>query len=260
MPNETPPPLTGLRPRGLGLGLRAFMSTREGGVSAAPWDRLNLGRSVGDDPAAVAENRRRVAALMGAEPVYLHQVHGSRCVLLREPPPEPVQADAAVTVTPGLPLAIQVADCLPVLLTALDPQGRALAVGGAHAGWRGLAGGVLESTVAALREWAPDNFALRAWMGPCIGPAAFEVGADVLEAFGRSPDAPGPHFRPRTRPDGSLRWLADLHGLARDRLHRLGVEGVFADPACTFSDASRFFSFRRDGTRSGRMAAFIALG
>ncbi|MFN8851063.1 MAG: laccase domain-containing protein, partial [Inhella sp.] len=94
------------------------MSTREGGVSAAPWDRLNLGRSVGDDPAAVAENRRRVAALMGAEPVYLHQVHGSRCVLLREPPPEPLQADAAVTVTPGLPLAIQVADCLPVLLTA----------------------------------------------------------------------------------------------------------------------------------------------
>jgi copper oxidase (laccase) domain-containing protein len=147
-----------------------------------------------------------------------------------------------------------------LLLTALDPQGRALAVGGAHAGWRGLAGGVLESTVAALRELAPDNFALRAWLGPCIGPTAFEVGADVLEAFGQSPDALGPHFLARPRLDGSPRWLADLHGLARDRLHRLGVEGVFAEPGCTVSDASRFFSFRRDGAASGRMAAFIALG
>jgi YfiH family protein len=257
MPNE---PLFGLTPKALGTGVRAFMSTRDGGVSAAPFQHLNLGRSVGDAPEAVAENRRRVASRLGAEPVYLHQVHGSHCVLLSGPTPEPLQADAAVTATPGVAVAIQVADCLPVLLTALDAQGRALAVGGAHAGWRSLSGGVLESAVAALRELAPDNFALRAWLGPCIGPEAFEVGEDVLEAFGQAPDRPGRHFRERPRLDGTPRWLGDLQGLARDRLHRLGVEGVFAEAACTVGDPLRFFSFRRDGAASGRMAAFVALG
>ena len=257
MPNS---PLPGLTPKALGSGVRAFMSTREGGVSAPPFHQLNLGRSVGDAPDAVAENRRRVAQRLGAEPVYLHQVHGSRCVLLSGPTPEPLQADAAVTATPGVAVAIQVADCLPVLLSALDAQGRALAVGGAHAGWRSLAGGVLEATVAALRELAPDNFALRAWLGPCIGPDAFEVGEDVLEAFGHRADWPGRHFRYQARLDGSPRWRADLHGLAKDRLHKLGVEGVFAEPACTVGEPLRFFSFRRDGGASGRMAAFIALG
>lgn len=257
MPND---PLFGLTPKALGTGVRAFMSTRDGGVSATPFQHLNLGRSVGDAPEAVAENRRRAAAHLGAEPVYLHQVHGSHCVLLNGPTPEPLQADAAVTATPGVAVAIQVADCLPVLLTALDAQGRALAVGGAHAGWRSLSGGVLESAVAALRELAPDNFALRAWLGPCIGPEAFEVGEDVLEAFGQAPDRPGRHFRERPRLDGTPRWLGDLQGLARDRLHRLGVEGVFVEAACTVGDPLRFFSFRRDGAASGRMAAFVALG
>ncbi len=257
MPNDT---LPGLTPKALGTGVRAFMSTRDGGVSAAPFHHLNLGRSVGDAPEAVAENRRRVARHLAAEPVYLHQVHGSRCVILTGPTPEPLAADAAVTATPGLAVAIQVADCLPVLLTALDPQGRALAVGGAHAGWRSLSGGVLEATVAALRELAPDNFALRAWLGPCIGPEAFEVGEDVLEAFGHRADWPGHHFRYQPRLDGTPRWRANLQGLARDRLHRLGVEGVFTEAACTVAEPLRFFSFRRDGAASGRMAAFIALG
>ncbi len=257
MPNDA---LPGLQPKALGTGLRAFMSTREGGVSEPPFHHLNLGRSVGDAPEAVLENRRRVARQLGTEPVYLHQVHGSRCVLLDGPTPEPLSADAAVTATLGVGLAIQVADCLPVLLSALDAQGRALAVGGAHAGWRSLAGGVLEATVAALREVAPDNFALRAWLGPCIGPEAFEVGEDVLEAFGQRPELPGRHFRYQPRLDGSPRWRANLQGLARERLHQLGVEGVSAEPACTVSDPLRFFSFRRDGAASGRMAAFIALG
>jgi YfiH family protein len=251
--------LPGIEPKALGLGVRAFMSTREGGVSAAPFHHLNLGRSVGDDPESVTENRRRVAQRLGAEPVYLHQVHGSHCALLTGSTAEPLQADAAVTATPGVGVAIQVADCLPVLLTALDAQGKALAVGGAHAGWRGLAGGVLESTVAALRELAPENFAIRAWLGPCIGPEAFEVGPDVLEAFGQHPDRPSRHFWFQARLDGTPRWRANLQGLARERLNRLGVEGVFTEHACTLSEPLRFFSFRRDGAASGRMAAFIAL-
>jgi YfiH family protein len=254
--------LPGLQPKGLGLGVRAFMSTRAGGVSEAPFASLNLGRSVGDAPEAVAENRRRVAAHLRAQPLYLHQVHSARCLVLTPDmlDAEPQQADAAVTASAGLACVAQAADCLPVLFSALDAQGRALAVGSAHAGWRGLAAGVLEATVASLRQAAPGVFTVRAWLGPCIGPKAFEVGEDVLRAFGASPERPGPFFSYTPRADGSPRWRAHLQGLARQRLLMTGVDGITAETACTVSDSSRFFSFRRDGSGSGRMAAFIALG
>lgn len=258
MPSNLPGHLSGHLPgilvQGLGEGLRAWMSTRLGGVSAAPFDSLNIGRSSGDDPAAVAENRARVERQMGAPLVWLHQVHGTRCVRVESG--EGLEtADAAVTRQPNLTLAIQVADCLPVLLAALDPQGRALAVGGAHAGWRGLAAGVLENCVEQLREMAPGA-ELRAWLGPCIGPQAFEVGAEVHEAF--ADDAALLRFAARA--DGDPRWLADLQGLALARLERLGIHTILRESACTFSDASRFHSFRRDGSRSGRLVACIRLG
>lgn len=242
----------------------ALVSTREGGVSAGAWASMNLGLAVGDQPAAVAENRRRFGALTGAAGVvWLRQVHGSRVVRvgaddLRVPPgADPHEADAAWTDAPGVPIAIQVADCLPVLFAV--PGGRAVAA--AHAGWRGLAGGVLEQTVQALCQGsgcAPDL--VQAWLGPCIGPAHFEVGADVLQAFAQDPSAPDPvRFLPRPRADGGRRWLADLPRLATDRLQAAGVQDVSGGRWCTFSDASRFFSYRRDGI-TGRLGAAIWCG
>lgn len=252
MPSETRPPV-GITVDGLGDGLIAWMSTRDGGVSAPPFDRLNLGRSGGDDPSAVAENRARVARWLGATPVFLRQVHGTRCVPLA-PDLADEPADAAVSTRPDLAVAIQVADCLPVLFSAVDGSGRAVAVAGAHAGWRGLAAGVLETTLQALRDAAPGH-AVRAWLGPCIGPHAFEVGADVQQAF----EGDEACFRYTPRPDGDPRWHADLQGLALRRLARAGVATVLRLPACTVTEPSRFFSFRRDGHRSGRLAAFIRL-
>ena len=229
----------------------ALMSTRTGGVSAGPWAGLNLGGAVGDADAAVVENRRRFEAALGVPAVYLRQVHGTTVVRLRAGTQAPAQsADAAITTDAGIACAVQVADCLPVLFAA--PGGRG--IGAAHAGWRGLAGGVLEATVAALCEaaaCAPSE--LLAWLGPCIGPRQFEVGSDVLEAFGA-----GARFVPRQRPDGAMRWLADLPGLARDRLHAAGLTHLGGGAWCTVEDPSRFFSFRRDGI-TGRMAAAVWL-
>ncbi|MFO1273522.1 MAG: peptidoglycan editing factor PgeF [Rubrivivax sp.] len=225
----------------------ALMSTREGGVSAAPWDSLNLGVAVGDDPAAVAENRRRFARALGAEPVWLRQVHGARVV--RAGTDTDLVADAAWTDARGIACVVQVADCLPVLLARRDGA----AVAAAHAGWRGLAGGVLEATVQALCAGTGCLPAeLVAWLGPCIGPGRFEVGADVLAAFPQAPD----RFVFRPRPDGAERWLADLPGLARDRLQAAGVSAIAGGGWCTVEDRTRFFSFRRDGT-TGRMAAAV---
>lgn len=230
----------------------ALVSTREGGVSTGPWASLNLGDAVGDDPAAVAENRRRFeAGLGGAKPVWLRQVHGTR--VLRLSPADltqpPQQADAAWTDQPGIACTVMVADCLPVLLAA--PDGRAVAA--AHAGWRGLAGGVLEAAVSALCDGAGvDPSGLQAWLGPCIGPTAFEVGAEVRDAF----EADAAHLAYRPRPDGSPRWLADLPALARARLCRAGLTSVQGGEWCTVSDASRFFSYRRDGV-TGRFAAAV---
>jgi hypothetical protein len=229
----------------------ALMTTRHGGVSAAPFDSLNLRAAVGDDPQAVAENQRRLVQAIGARPVFLNQVHAAAVARLTAADAQPgaaVQtADASVTTEPGIACAMQVADCLPVLFAA--PQGRA--VGAAHAGWRGLARGVLEATLAAVCEaarCAPGD--VQAWLGAGIGPAHFEVGSDVLEAFGAP--AGSPRFVAR-RPG---KWLADLPALARDRLHAAGVRAVSGGDWCTVADASRFFSFRRDRI-TGRMAAVV---
>jgi YfiH family protein len=237
----------------------ALMSTRAGGISLPPWDSLNLGTAVGDDAAAVAENRRRFVAMTGATPIWLHQVHGCQVVRVSSflAAAEPVQADAAWTDEPRVACTIQVADCLPVLLAA--PEGRAVAA--THAGWRGLAGGVIEATLQALCEGAPcapQDVAV--WLGPCIGPRQFEVGADVLQAFGQSPQHPNPRrFVPRGLvAAGPPRWLADLPGLARDRLLQAGVRHISGGEWCTVEDRSRFFSYRRDGI-TGRLAAAVWL-
>jgi polyphenol oxidase len=228
----------------------ALMTTRAGGVSVPPFDSLNLGRSAGDDRAAVDENRRRFEAALGVPTRYLSQVHGTRVARLTHTAIASSEADAAITTEPGLACTMMVADCLPVLFAA--PQARG--VGVAHAGWRGLAGGVLEATVQALCEAAAcEPKELSAWLGPCIGPRQFEVGADVLDAFGA---AGASHFVPRPRPDGSPRWLADLPALARDRLQAAGVTQFSGGTWCTASDPSRFLSFRRDRV-TGRMAAAV---
>jgi YfiH family protein len=228
----------------------ALMTTRAGGVSAAPFDSLNLGRSAGDDRAAADENRRRFEAALGVPTIYLSQVHGSNVVRLGAASRGSSEADAAITTEPGIACTVMVADCLPVLFAAPDGRG----VGAAHAGWRGLAAGVLEGSVQALAEAArctPGDLA--AWLGPCIGPRQFEVGADVLDAFGPAAAA---RFTPRPRADGPMRWTADLPQLARDRLRAAGVTRVAGGSWCTVEDASRFFSFRRDGV-TGRMAAAV---
>ncbi|MBU4612812.1 peptidoglycan editing factor PgeF [Achromobacter sp. GG226] len=222
-------------------GVRVGVTTRAGGASAPPFDTFNLGDHVGDDPAAVAHNRARLRQAMPDDPCWLRQVHGTHvhdADAVHDGLPE---ADAAVTTRVGRLLAILTADCLPVVLT--DTQGRVLGV--AHAGWRGLAGGVLEATLAALKARAPDA-RWQAWIGPAIGPSAFEVGADVLSAF---PDATR-FFVPRDGHPG--KWWCDLPGLATARLAAAGVEDVVCSDLCTVADA-RFYSYRRDG-QTGRIA------
>ena len=234
----------------------ACMTTRAGGVSAPPWDSLNLGAGSGDAPDAVRANRERFAAAIGATPVFLRQVHGERVVRIdasmAAAPAE--AADASWTADPGVACTVLVSDCLPVLLAA--PLGRA--AGAAHAGWRGLADGVVERCVESVCGGAPcEPHELAAWLGPCIGPDAFEVGADVLAAFGVEPAATSPaRFRFQPRADGDPRWRADLAGLARDRLLALGVRRISGGRWCTVQDRSRFFSYRRDGV-TGRMAAAV---
>ncbi len=228
------------------------MTTRRGGISRSPFYSLNLRAQVGDDDAAVAHNRQLLARATGTVPVYLNQVHGARVVTLSAAdaaPGAPVHtADASVTTAFGIACTVQVADCLPVLLAA--PGG----VGAAHAGWRGLASGVLDATLHALCEAASCQPAeVQAWLGACIGPQRFEVGADVLQAFGANTDVPDlQRFAPHT----PGKWLANLPQLARDRLTQLGVGSISGGTWCTVEDASRFFSFRRDRI-TGRMAAAV---
>lgn len=238
-------------------GVTAGMSTRQGGASTGAWASLNISGSVGDEPGAVAENRRRVARALGAPLVWLHLVHGADVVRVGHASlgqARPV-ADAAWTDEAGVACCVTAADCLPVLLCTAD--GRAVAA--AHAGWRGLAAGVLERTVAAMTAGvgcAPGD--VQAWLGPCIGPTAFEVGAEVLQAFGgrlHSPHLPQ-RFVPSAARDGSPRWRADLAALACDRLAAAGVHQVSADGRCTVADRSQFFSYRRDRI-TGRMVAAI---
>lgn len=228
--------------------VRAAFTLRHGGVSCAPYESLNVGAHVGDVAAAVAENRRRMRTQLRLpeEPAWIEQVHGNEVLNLDEAKPSAsAVADAALTRRAGRVCAVQVADCLPVLFT--DRDGSSIAA--AHAGWRGLAAGVLEATV---RKLAIEPESLICWLGPAIGPCHFEVGQEVRGAFIVHDPAAASAFAPNTRG----RWQCDLAGLARQRLALLGVTAVFGANACTYCDARSFFSYRRDG-RCGRMAALI---
>lgn len=230
-------------------GIRAAFTLRAGGVSQPPFAACNVAAHVRDDPRAVAENRARLRASLSLpqEPVWLEQVHGHRVADLDSPTAQGSlgPADAAVTRAPGRICAIQVADCLPVLFAAADGS----AVGAAHAGWRGLAGGVLEATVRALGTF-PGK--LHAWLGPAIGQAHFEVGGEVRAAFLAADPGATVAFLPNERG----RWQCDLYVLARRRLTALGALSIHGGGWCTYADARRFFSYRRDG-RCGRMAALV---
>jgi YfiH family protein len=229
--------------------VRAASTTRLGGVSAPPYNSLNLAEHVGDDPTWVAENRRRLAAAVGyaGEPAWLEQVHGVE-VVDAGVVCAPVVADAAWTRAPGRPCVVMTADCLPVLLC--DRAGTMVAA--AHAGWRGLAGGVIAATVAEMK--APP-MELLAWLGPAIGPVAFEVGDEVRAAFLELDGGNAACFRPS--PAG--RWLADIYDLARRQLRGLGVTAIYGGEFCTFGESERFFSYRRENP-TGRMATLIWLG
>ena len=227
--------------------VRALSTTRAGGVSAAPYASLNLGTHVGDDPVCVAANRTLLRRVVPHEPCWLNQVHGTTVVDAASVVGVP-NADASLSRVRGAVCVVMTADCLPLLLC--DRSGTV--VGAAHAGWRGLHGGVIEATVRAMGV-APAE--LLAWLGPAIGPQAFEVGDEVRAAFvgvdGRAEAA----FRSAGQPG---KWLADLYLLARQRLAALGVSGIYGGDCCTVSDAARFFSYRRDGV-TGRMASLIWL-
>jgi YfiH family protein len=252
--------------------VRAICTTRTGGVSGAPYDSLNLGDHVRDDPAAVAANRRALQQAIAARPVFLQQVHGMDVAALDALTPDATVADACVTAAPGVACTIMVADCLPVLLT--NREGSVVAA--AHAGWRGLAGeggkGVLESVLESFwhhpsvegSEIAIENVASNtlAWLGPCIGQQAFEVGEEVLEAFCAADAQAARCFTAL----GAGKYLADLPALARQRLNKLGVtviHGNDGSPAwCTVSNPARFFSHRRDALSkgaSGRLGAAVWL-
>ena len=228
--------------------VRVLSTLRAGGVSDGRYASLNLAAHVGDRPAAVAANRLllREAAHLPAEPLWLEQVHGTD--VIRHPGESlVVRADASVAFEPGRVCAVMTADCLPVVLT--DRGGTR--VGVAHAGWRGLLDGIVEATIAALGTSPAE---LRAWLGPAIGPEAFEVGGEVRTAFAdRNPAAAG-YFRPNQR----NRYQADLYGLARLALAAAGVSSVHGGGWCTHRESERFFSFRRDGV-TGRMATLAWL-
>jgi len=250
-------------------GVQAGMTLRTGGVSVAPWDSWNLGDHVGDNPLAVASNRERLTQALAAGPVFCQQVHGTDVVRLVPGLSTTPCADAAWTAEPALACAMMVADCLPLLLAS--PDGASVAA--VHAGWRGLAGhggrGVLE---ALCEAWPPvQGRAGRretvVWLGPCIGPQAFEVGDEVRQAFVQADPGARACFQPLPPQDGAPKFLADLPALARRRLAALGFDSVHGNDGspvwCTVSDSSRFFSHRRDHRRlgsTGRMAACIWRG
>ena len=227
--------------------VKCLMTRREGGVSQAPWTSFNLGDHVGDDPAHVAANRARLRRLLPAQPGWLKQVHSARVVDLHKPGSDP-EADASFTRQTGQICAVLTADCLPVLFC--DRAGSVVAA--AHAGWRGLADGVLEATVAAMR--VPPSEVL-AWMGAAIGPQAFEVGDEVRQAFVAQHADASAAFVPQPLPG---KWRADIYQLARIRLKQAGVHAVYGGGHCTFQEAESFFSYRRDGV-TGRMASLIWL-
>ena len=236
--------------------VHAFTSTRVGGVSSHPFDRLNLGLFAGDDVDCVLQNRQLLHQYLPSEPIWLKQIHGN---LVSTPNSRSnitsdfIEADASVTNIPNEVLAILTADCMPVLFASHHGE----VIGAAHAGWRGLSNGVLENTVKAMLELAPQlkPSDFRAWMGPAIGPTHFEVGQDVIAAFtnqeGGIPE--GVFVEISKRPG---KYLADLYLLARHRLNIMGIGDIQGGGFCTFNDESRFYSYRRDGL-TGRFASFI---
>jgi hypothetical protein len=236
-------------------GVRAFFTTRnavdEHGRRTSSFDVGGASNAAADPAArdAIASSRRSAAALLPSHPVWLDQVHGAAVVDIDRGPAAVddrwPRADAAVTRADDVVLAIRVADCLPALFSTADGS----VIGAAHAGWRGLLAGVLENTVAAMRSTPAE---IIAWLGPCIGASAYEVGDDVRDAFVAG-DAGSSSAFLHGRPG---KWQADLRALARQRLTRAGVVDVAGADLCTASDPVRFFSFRRDGA-TGRMAAFI---
>ncbi len=256
--------------------VHALCTTRNGGVSAAPYGSLNLGLATADEAAAVAANWAQVQAALDAHgravrPVLLHQVHGTDVLEVDEATPQRQRADASTTREPGVACVAMAADCLPVLLT--DSAGTRVAA--AHAGWRGLAGGVLEAVLEhfrasvganhthyAINNVAPWPLDVIAWIGPGIGADSFEVGPEVRRAFVGADAGAAAHFRPS--PVARGKWLADLAGLARRRLHAAGVRSIHGNDGspqwCTFGEVSRFFSHRRDNAAlggTGRMAALV---
>jgi YfiH family protein len=227
--------------------VRAAFTTRSGGSSKQPWDSFNLATHVGDEHTDVAANRARLKTLLAlpAEPAWLSQIHGTVVADLDSQTQGVITADAAVARTRGRVCVVMVADCLPVLFASRDGQ----RIGAAHAGWRGLASGVLEQTVKALGVPGEE---LTAWLGPAISQERFEVGDEVRETFLKADRAANSRFKMNARG----RWQADLAGLARLRLASVGVTDVHGANACTHADRERFYSHRRDG-KGGRMAALI---
>ena len=226
--------------------VRALQTLRTGGCSPAPWNSFNLGNHVGDSSALVAANRAMLRERLPAEPFWLQQVHGIAAVNA-DFEANLLEADAAIGRLPGSVCAVMTADCLPVLLC--DRAGTVVAA--AHAGWRGLAAGVLEATIKKMDVPASD---LLAWLGPAIGPKCFEVGDEVRATFvDKNPSAT---LAFDAKPSG--KWLADIYTLARQRLQAAGVNSISGGDFCTFTEAERFFSYRRDGV-TGRMASLIWL-
>lgn len=226
--------------------VRALQTLRTGGCSPAPWNSFNLGNHVGDSPALVAANRAMLNERLPAEPFWLQQVHGIAAVNA-DFEANLLEADAAIGRLPGRVCAVMTADCLPVLLC--DRAGTVVAA--AHAGWRGLAAGVLEATIKKMDVPASN---LLAWLGPAIGPKCFEVGDEVRATFvDKDPSAT---LAFAAKPSG--KWLADIYTLARQRLQAAGVNSISGGDFCTFTEAERFFSYRRDGV-TGRMASLIWL-
>jgi polyphenol oxidase len=237
------------------VGIKSAMTTRLGGVSSAPYDALNLGYATQDDRSAVTENERRLAHALGVATKdirWVYQVHGTVVHHAESLPVNgplgatTIKGDAIVSHTAGLVCGVKVADCMPVLFAARDGS----SVGAAHAGWRGLSGGVLEATIAAMKAEPSD---IVAWMGPCIGAKAFEVGEDVRAAFVAHDAAAANHFAPRSTPG---KYLCNMPALARQRLAAVGVSDVSGGTYCTHSQPELFFSHRRDAI-TGRMAAFV---
>lgn len=240
-------------------GVNYFCTTREGGVSEPPWSALNVGLHTGDKAEHVIENRRLLRAGLPGEPVWLNQVHQAQVLdadQYQVPEPgslaPPPSADAAITMQRNQVLAIMTADCLPVVMASTD--GRVLGV--AHAGWRGLAAGVLENTLQAMRRRVPDAVAWRAWIGPAISQRHFEVGADVFKAF-VSHDPQSAVFFAEEIP--GEKWLADLPALARQRLYRAGVSSIELSGYCTYAQSESFYSYRRTAL-TGRLVTVAWLG